>query len=198
MKKIAFVSLLLALLTVTVANAQNLPTEPTLGQKITVTIPVCRIDVGWNGRSRINNVYSAGAGWQILEFRVAKDVRRQRVNYTFDLVPSTFIFESTSIVDEKIDELLEIAAENGKKEKYEGKIKQLRTDYEKYYKKIVTTNSSIHTTGSVRGDNNTFKRRPGRLYLDLEVTLVYAPVNDKQFQQAIEFLKAMIKNDTLQ
>lgn len=198
MKKIALVSLLIALLFVTVANAQKLPTEPTLGQKIKVRIPVSRIDVKWNKSKNINNVYSAGSGWQILEFVPIVVSKRQYAAYTFSQVPSNYSLDSTSIVDKKFDELLDIAVQNGKKEKYEARIKQLRNDYEKYYKKIVASNSSIQTTGSVQGDNNTFKRRPGRLYLDLEVTLVYAPENDKQFQQAIEFLKTMIKNDTLQ
>jgi hypothetical protein len=179
------------------AKSQQLSDTTLIGKIITVNIPICRIDVGWNGKKGINNVYAAPAGWQILEFKPKVISKRQRASYSFDLTPSNFAFTSTTIIDTKFDELLQLAAQNGKKEKYEGKIKQLRNDYEKYYKKIITTHSSITTTGSVRGNNEYTSRKPGRLYLDLEIKLVYLPVNEQQFLQSIEFLKAMIKDETL-
>lgn len=176
-------------------NAQVLSDITTIGKTVNLTIPLCRIDVGWNGNKGLNNVYAAPAGWQILEFKPKIISRRQRASYSFDLTPSNFAFTSTTIIDSKFDELLQLAAENGKEGKYEGKLKQLRSDYEKYYKKITTTHSSITTTGNVRGDNNYIRRKPGRLYLDLEITLIYLPINDGEFQQSIEFLKTMIKDD---
>lgn len=168
---------------------------PTIGQTNKVTYTVCRIDVGWNGSQNINNVYAAPRGWQILEFRPLEISRRQRVSYTFDQTPSNFSISTTSIVDAKFNELLELATELGKKEKYEGRINQMRNDYEKFYKKIISTHSQITTTGSVRGDNNRINRRPGRLYLDLEITLVYYPDSEEQFLSLIEVTKSIIKND---
>jgi hypothetical protein len=167
-----------------------------IGKKLTITIPVCRIDVGWNKKKGINNVYAAPAGWQILEFTPKEISKRQKAAYSFDLAPSNFSFSSTTIIDTKFDELLDLAIENGKEEKYAAKIKQMRSDYEKYYKRIIASHSSITTTGSVQGDNNTFKRYPGRLYLDLEVTIIYLPVNEAQFFDAIETLKSLILEDS--
>ena len=167
-----------------------------IGKKLNLTIPVCRIDVGWSSKKGINNVYAAPAGWQILEFKPKEISKRQRAAYSFDLTPSNFSFSSTTIIDTKFDELLDLAVENGKEEKYAAKIKQMRSDYEKYYKKIIASHSSITTMGSVRGDNNTLSRKPGRLYLDLEVTLVYLPVNETQFLDAIETLRSLILEDS--
>jgi len=168
---------------------------PLIGETKKVVSTVCRIDVGWNGRKGINNVYAAPSGWQILEFKPIVISKRQRASYTFDQTPSNTAILNTSTIDSKFSELLEMAAQAGKKDKYEGKINQMRNDYEKYYKKIVTTHSQITTTGSVRGNNETFSRKPGRLYLDLEITLVYYPDNEEQFQRSIEVMKEMIKND---
>lgn len=167
-----------------------------IGKKLKVTIPICRVDVGWNGKKGINSVYAAPAGWQILEFSPIEISKRQRAAYSFDLTPSNFSFSSTTIIDTKFDELLDLAIQNGKEEKYAAKIKQMRSDYEKYYKKIATSHSSITTMGNVRGDNNTLGRKPGRLYLDLEVSLIYLPVNEPQFLDAIETIRSLILNDS--
>lgn len=166
-----------------------------IGETKTIVYTVCEINVGWNGRSNINNIYAAPSGWQILSFKPIVRSKRQRTSYTFDQTPSNVAVLNTSTVDSKFNELMEFAGQAGKKDKYESKINQMRSDYEKYYKKIVATHSQITTTGSVRGNNETFSRRPGRLYLDLEITLVYYPDSDEQFQRSIDVMKEMIKND---
>ncbi len=168
---------------------------PIIGETKTITHQVCRINTGWNGKSNINNVYAAPSGWQILQFKEIPISKRQRTSYSFDLTPSNFAIITTSTVDSKFNELLEFAGQSGKIDKYKGKINQMRSDYEKFYKKIITTHSQITTTGSVRGDNNAIKRLPGRLYLDLSITLVYYPDSDEQFLRSIEVMKEIIKSD---
>lgn len=177
------------------AFAQNSDEKLTIGQTKKVRYAVCRMDVGWNGRGNINNTYAAPSGWQILEFKPVVVSKRQRASYSFDLTPSNFAMTTTSIIDGKFDELFNVAAQAGKKDKYEGKINRMRSDYEKYYKKILTTHSQITTTGSVRGNNDFFSRRPGRLYLDLEITLVYYPDTEEQFARSIEVMKQIIQDD---
>lgn len=194
MKKFLIVVVLTLLGTGTFA--QTIEGMPTIGQTKKVTYTVCRTDVGWNGRSNINNVYAAPSGWQIVEFKPIVVSRRQRASYGFDLTPSNFAITTTSLVDSKFDELMEFAAQKGKQDKYEGKIKQMRNDYEKFYKKIITTHSQITTQGSVRGNNEFTSRRPGRLYLDLEITLMYYPDSEEQFNQSIETMKQIIAQDT--
>lgn len=177
------------------SSAQSADGVPLIGQTKKVTYTVCRINVGWNGKSNINNVYAAPSGWQIVEFKDIPISKRQRTSYSFDLTPSNSAVLTTSIVDSKFNELLEFAGQAGKKDKYEGRINQMRSDYEKFYKKIISTHSQITTTGSVRGDGNWINRRPGRLYLDLEITLAYYPDTEEQFQRSIEVMKEMIRND---
>jgi hypothetical protein len=36
---------------------------PIIGEAKTITHQVCRINIGWNGKSNINNVYAAPSGW---------------------------------------------------------------------------------------------------------------------------------------
>lgn len=167
--------------------------EPTIGQTKKIIHRVCRIDVGWNGKNSINNVYAAPSGWQIVEFKPIVISKRQRTSYSFDLTPSNFGIVTTSVVDTKFAELLEIAGKNGTLKKYEANIKQMRNDYERYYKKIISTHSQITTTGSVRGDNNSISRKPGRLYLDLEIKLVYYPDSEEQFLRSIQVMKDIIE-----
>ncbi|GGH17564.1 hypothetical protein [Mucilaginibacter phyllosphaerae] len=191
MKKI--LTLLVMAVAFNYASAQT--DTASIGKTMKVQTTVCHIDVSWNGRSGINNVYAAPSGWQILSFTPKVVSRRQRVSFTFSQTPSNFVYTSTSVIDSKFNELLELAAQKNAAQKYEGRINQMRSDYEKYYSKVVTTHSQITTTGSVRGNNEYFSRRPGRLYLDLEVTLVYMPDTQEQFLRSLEYLKQVINSE---
>lgn len=167
----------------------------TIGETKTVTIPVCRKDVGWNSSSSINNTYAAPAGWQIISFTPKVISKRQYASYNFSQAPSGSASVSLSEANEKFNELLDVAAQNGNKGRYEGKIQQMRDDYSKFYQKSFATHSQIVTTGKVKGDGNTFKRRPGRLYLDLNVVLAYYPDSKEQFKQSLAVMEQAIKAD---
>jgi hypothetical protein len=121
--------------------------------------------------------------------------RRQRAQYTFTQVPSNSGLLSLAEATQKFNELLDVAVQNGNKGKYEGKINQMRNDYERYYQKLFATHSQIVTIGRVRGNNNTLQQRPGRLYLDLQVVLGYYPDTPEQFQQSLAVMKQIIEAD---
>ena len=191
MKKL--ITLLLLVASFGYASAQTDTTA--IGKVKTIRTTVCRIDVSWNGSRGINNVYAAPSGWQILSFRAIPVSRRQRAAYTFSQTPSNFVYTSTSTIDAKFDELLQLAAQKNVAQKYEGRIRQMRSDYEKYYNKVATTHSQITTTGSVRGNNEYLSRRPGRLYLDLEIDLVYMPDSQDQFLRSLAYLKQIINSE---
>ena len=180
---------LITLFTVSTSQAQ------TIGDTKTITTTVCRIDVGWNGSSSINNTYAAPAGWQIISFKPVEVSRRQRVSYDFTQMPSGSASLSLSEANQKFDELLNTAGEAGNKGKYEAKINQMRSDYERYYQKTFATHSQIVTTGRVRGNNDYVSRKPGRLYLDLEVVLAYYPDTAERFQQSLAVMEQIIKAD---
>lgn len=167
----------------------------TIGETKTVTIPVCRTDVGWNGSSSINNTYAAPAGWQIISFVPIVISKRQRAQYSFTQVPSNSGSLSIAEASQKFNELLDVAAQNGNKGKYEGRINQMRNDYERYHQKVFATHSQIVTTGRVRGNNDFTSRRPGRLYLDLQVVLAYYPDTPQQFEQSLAVMKQIIEAD---
>lgn len=42
---------------------------PIIGETKAIAHQVCGINMGWNGKSNINNVYAAPSGWQILHFK---------------------------------------------------------------------------------------------------------------------------------
>jgi hypothetical protein len=195
MKKITLFFLIIILAAFTVnSTTEKEHKDSILGTIKKVTIPVCRIDVGYDDSKSFDNVYAAPEGWQILSFKEIVVSKRQKASYSFDLTPSKFDFYSLTEIDKKFSELLAVDAKDGKKD-YGGKIKQVRSAYEKYVKKIKTSHSSITTKGSVEGDGNVFKGYPGRLYLDLEVKLVYMPDKKNDFDKAIDDLKDQIEKD---
>jgi hypothetical protein len=176
-----------------VANGQVLPSEPKIGDTYTITIPVCRIDVAWNGKENLNFTYAAPAGWQVLDYSVAKYNKRQRAKWAAQLVPSTYSGISEEVVSSKFNELLDLAAQKGVTNKYAGKIQQMRGDYEKAFSKTFVSHSSLIVKGSVRGNNEYLSRKPGRLYLDLKIRVVYLPTSEQEFNRAIQVMRILIQ-----
>ncbi|MEJ7667094.1 MAG: hypothetical protein WKG07_50135 [Hymenobacter sp.] len=175
--------------------AQTAGVMPTIGETKTIIIPVCHIDVRWNGSSSINNTYAAPAGWQIISFTPKVISKKQYASYAFSQTPSNSASMSLAEANEKFNDLLNVSAEAGNKGKYEGKIQQMREDYSRFYQKAFATHSQIVTTGKVKGDDNPLARYPGRLYLDLEVVLAYYPDTQEQFQNSLAVMKEVIQAD---
>jgi hypothetical protein len=188
-------ALTIALALTTVADAQVLPQKPKIGDIYTIRVPVCRIDVAWNRKESLNFNYGAPAGWHVLDYKIAYFKKRQRARYTFQLVPANYSMLSEEIVSSKFKELLNVVAEGGKGEKYNGMIDQMRSDYERAFAKTFVSHSSLLVRGSVRGNNEFLSRKPGRLYLDLTIRVVYLPSSDEEFKRAIEVMRTLIKED---
>ena len=184
-----------SVLSAPICHGQAAGAMPTIGETKTITTTVCRTDVGWDKSSSINNTYAAPAGWQIVSFTPIVRSKRQYASYSFSQTPSNSASVSLSEATEKFNALLDVAGEAGNKGKYEAKIHQMQEDYSRFYQKAFATHSQIVTTGKVKGDGNTFKRRPGRLYLDLDIVLAYYPDTQAQFQQSLAVMEQVIKAD---
>lgn len=168
--------------------AQN---TPIIGETKTITTTVCRIDVDARGKENIGHVYAAPAGWQILTFTPVVISKRQYAAYNFSQTPSNFVSLNKTIIERKLNELTQLAAQKNVAQKYEGQIKQIKESFEKFYRMEAATHSKISTTGQVKGNGKHFGK-PGRLYLDLEITLIYLPDEEEQFLQSLAYLEQII------
>lgn len=178
------------------AGAQTADTT-SIGATKTVRIPIVRTDVRWNRSSSINTTYAAPAGWQIQTFAPVEISRRQYASYSFTTVPSNYSGLSETVVQEQFKSLKEAAAQKNAAEGYQAKLNEAESLYQRAFQKTYSSHAAITVTGSVRGDNNTFSRRPGRLYLDLDVTLVRLPASKEEFERSLAWFKTTIQADSV-
>lgn len=164
---------------------------PLIGSTTTVQTTVCKIDLTSKGKHSIDNVYSSPGGWQILAFKPVVIAGSEKASFAFFPKPVSFSISSTSAIYSKFIELFELAAEKNVFEKYQGKITQMRTDFEQYLKNDIPLYSSIKTTGAIKRSNYT-RLKTARLYVDLMITLVYMPRTEEEVLQSLEYLKQLI------
>lgn len=161
----------------------------------TIQTTVCRIDVKRNKRSRIDNIYTPPAGWQIVSFKPVVISNSKRASFEFALTLSHYAFKPTSAIYSKFIELLELAAEKNVFEKYQRQINQMKDDFEKYYHQLLPTYSTISTTCYFGGNKEHKTSLPEKLYLDVELTLVYLPDTEEQVFQSLDYLKQVINTE---
>lgn len=171
--------------------------SPVPGTAKKILIKVFRIEFDPRKTTRVNHIYTTPIGWQILSYRPLVTSNNIRARCQFSLTAATPSNGSTSAIYSKFIELSELAAEKNVSVKYEGIINQMRDDFEKYYNKNVTTYSKITSacafTSATVKKNKT--RRTERLYLDVEITLIFLPQTEEQILQCLENLKQLIQTE---
>ncbi|MCW3115155.1 MAG: hypothetical protein JWR18_3551 [Segetibacter sp.] len=168
---------------------------PPIGTIKTIQTKACRIDVVENRKTRINYTYTTDPGWHILSYKPVVISKNSTASYSLKHTPSRFTYTSTSAIYSKFIQLMELAAEKNVFEKYEGRINQIRSDFEKYSNNKVAAYSRIAVAGLVAGSNKSSMKRPGKLYLDLKITMIYMPETEETFLESLDHLRQIIDSE---
>lgn len=165
---------------------------PLIGTIKTIQKQVCRIDGDLNRKVKVDYTYTTDPGWQILSCEPIILAKNQTASYSLTYTPTKFIYISTSAIYSKFIQLLELAAEKNVFQKYEGQIHKMRSDFEKYSTKKVSSYTKITITGLVAANNSLRLKKPGKLYLDLKILLIYIPETEEPVLQSLEYLRQII------